>query len=69
MNTSTFKALTWGTVAAAVLSALLLAVVESGAPDFGRDRAEEAAPGTAQTEPTAAPGARADRSARDTAPR
>ena len=69
MNTTTLKALTWGTVAAAVSSALLLALVESGVSDFGRDRAEEAAPGAAQPEPSATPSARGDRSARDGTPR
>jgi hypothetical protein len=51
MNTTTFKALTWGTVAAAVLSALLLAVVESGVSDFGREHAEDATPATTQPDP------------------
>jgi hypothetical protein len=63
MNTTTFKALTWGTVAAAVLSALLLAVVESGVSDFGHEHAEAAATGTAQPEANAKP-TRADGSAR-----
>jgi len=69
MNTTTFKALTWGTVAAAVFSALLLALVESGMSDFGRDRAEEASPGAAQPEPSAKPATRGDRSALDNSPR
>ena len=69
MNTTTFKALTWGTVAAAVFSALLLALVESGVSDLGRDRADKASSGSAQPEPSATPGARSDRSTRDNAPR
>ena len=51
MNTTTFKALTWGTVAAAVFSALLLALVESGVSDFGREHAEGAAPAATQPDP------------------
>ena len=63
MNTTTFKALTWGTVAAAVLSALLLAAVESGVSDFGREHADDASTGTAQPDSNATP-TRADGSAR-----
>ena len=63
MNTTTFKALTWGTVAAAVLSALLLAVVESGVSDFGHEHAEDASTSTAPPDANAKP-ARGDASAR-----
>ena len=35
MNPTSLRALTWGTVAAAVISALLLAVAEVGGVDFG----------------------------------
>ena len=41
MNLSSLRALTWGTVAAAVVSALLLAAVEVGGIEFGLDGANQ----------------------------
>ena len=43
MNSYTLKALTWGTVAAALISALLLAATDSSRPDS--DNAQHAGPG------------------------
>ena len=50
MRLTTLQALTWGTVAAAVLSALLLAAGESGLPDLSRLHLGDAAarPSTAR---------------------
>jgi hypothetical protein len=60
MNLTTLRALTWGTVAAAVLSALLLAVVESGGGDvsFGLGDADEVTGRASPSDTSAAPGAR-----------
>ena len=41
MNPTSLRALTWGTVAAAVISALLLAVAEVGGMDFGLESVGE----------------------------
>ena len=41
MNPTSLRALTWGTVAAAVISALLLAVAEVGGVDFGLESGGE----------------------------
>ena len=41
MNLISLRALTWGTVAAAVISALLLAAAETGMIDFGHESASE----------------------------
>ena len=43
MTLTSLRALTWGTVAGAVLSALLLAAGESGLPDWNRLRRSDAA--------------------------
>jgi hypothetical protein len=43
MTLTSLRALTWGTVAGAVLSALLLAAGESGLPDWSRLRRGDAA--------------------------
>ena len=44
MNPTSLRALTWGTVAAAVISALLLAVAEVGGVDFGLESVDETLP-------------------------
>ena len=41
MNPTSLRALTWGTVAAAVISALLLAVAEVGGMDFDLESVSE----------------------------
>lgn len=55
MNLSSLQTLTWGTIAGAIVSALLLAAVESGLPDQPRaaSRRDAAAP-PLPTQPTAA---------------
>ena len=45
MHLSTLRALTWGTVAAAMVSALWLAAEEFAGGDFGREQAGEGARG------------------------
>ncbi|HEY2929360.1 hypothetical protein [Piscinibacter sp.] len=47
MTLNSLRALTWGTVAGAVLSALLLAAGESGLPDWSRLRRGDAASASA----------------------
>ena len=54
MTLTSLQALTWGTVAGAVLSALLLAAGETGLPDWSRMRRSEAVPRTLPTDPPGA---------------
>ena len=54
MNLNSLRTITWGTVAAAVVSALLLAGVESGLPDGGRASARSGTPRPLPSEPTGA---------------
>lgn len=63
MNMSTLKALTWGTVAAAVLSALMLASAEldnereaAGSPDVGVLLPSDTGEGSAWRNPAATNG-------------
>jgi hypothetical protein len=62
MTLTSLKAVTWGTVTGAVLSALLLAAGETGLPDLNRLRSGDAAPHVSlPNQPT---GATAQRQAR-----
>ena len=70
MTSSSKKAMTWGTLAAAVLGALAVAAIDSGGPDTrrgaaGASEARRATGSTALGRPAPAPGTAAGRDGLD----